>query len=102
MDIFFIFVWQSVDEIGQVYIFGSFLDVGIMDTCGSKLDVAFDGAGKQERILQHHAISAAKVGPIHVLDIYSVNSDCTLLDIIETQEQRNNRRSEEHTSELQS
>ncbi len=82
---------SAADEVGQVHVFGGFLNVGVGNPVGAQANVALDRASKQKRILQHHAESAAKRGQVHVFHVHAVDSDGAFLHVIEAQQQRNDR-----------
>src|SRR5581483_12377717 len=61
----------------------------IFDPFSTEPDVALDRAGKKERILEDDSEPAAKLGKVHVFDIYAVNPHRAFLDIVKAHEQRN-------------
>ncbi len=48
-------------------------------------------SGKQKRILQHHAETAAKFGQVHFFHIDAVDSDRAFLHVVEAHQQRDDR-----------
>ena len=82
-DFFFEALRQGADEVGQVHIFGGFLDVLVRDPLRAQANVALDRSGKQKRILQHHAEAAAKFGQVHFLYVDAVDSDRAFLHVVE-------------------
>src|SRR5581483_7083189 len=74
---------KGADEVSDVYFLGRSLDVLVFDPISTQPDVALHRAGEEEWILQHDAKSPAQVGDIHVFDIYVVDANGALLDVIE-------------------
>ena len=54
----------------------------------AQANVIGNGAGEQERVLQHHAITPPQSVQVHVANIDAVNADGALLHVIKTQQQR--------------
>src|SRR5262249_27623149 len=59
----------------------------IVDPARAEADVAFDGAGEEERVLQNHAKAPAEVVELQLADIDPVNANCAFLDVIKAHEQ---------------
>ena len=87
-DFFLKAIGERADEVGEVYVLGGFFYVFVVDPVRAQADVAGDGAGEQERVLQDDAEAAAQIGEVHVLDIDAVDSDGAFLHVVEAHEQR--------------
>ncbi len=50
-------------------------------------DILHDGAGKEPRVLQHHAKGVAQLGALNVAQVHAVHADAALVHIVEAQQQ---------------
>ena len=67
------------------------LDCGAADRFGSELDVGFQRARKEERVLQHDTEQRAQILQGDLADIHTVEQDLAALDIVEAQKKLNDR-----------
>ena len=63
----------------------------VQNALGAQADVAADRSGEQEWILQNDAEAGAQFGEIHFFDIDAVDADGAFLDVVEAQQQRDER-----------
>src|SRR6185437_4178454 len=86
LDFFLKAFGKSVDELGQIYIFGGLDDLRVGYPLAAEADVAFHRACEKKRILEHNAKTTAQRGEDHVFYIHAVNFDCALLDVVQARE----------------
>ena len=77
-----------MDEVGDIDLFGGALDRLAGDVRRAEFDVVGDRAAEQEWVLQDHAAAAAQRLQVHLAHIHAVDSNRTLLHIVEAQQQR--------------
>ena len=82
---------KRADEVGEIHIFGSLLDIVVGNPIRPQADVALDRSGKQKRVLKNHAVTATKFGEVHLLHVDAVDFDRALLYIVEAHQKRDNR-----------
>ena len=63
----------------------------VLNALGAEADIAADCAGEKKRILQDDAEAAAQVDEVHLLDVDAIDSDRAFLDVVEAEEQGNQR-----------
>ena len=77
-------LFQAADEGIGVDIPAGFHHFFVGDIVLAQQDIAADGTGEQEHILQHLTEMTAEAGQLDFLDINAVDEDLTLLDIVVT------------------
>src|ERR1700730_12940370 len=82
---------ERFDEIGEADFANGVFHGGAVDVWSAEADVGFDGAGEEEGILEDDAELAAKVLEIDVADVDAVEKALVALDIVEAEEERDER-----------
>src|SRR5258708_7485189 len=78
---------KALDEIQNINPARRLFHLSIAYPTGSQSNVAADGSGKQERVLQDYSEIAAQVAQPELADIDSIEQYLALLDVIEAQQQ---------------
>ena len=81
---------QLVDEVIGVDVVTDAADLLVRDALLPQDDVAADGAGEEEHVLQHLAKMAAQRGNLDLADVDAVNQNLTLLELIIAADERQN------------
>ncbi len=83
-------LFQAVNEVVSIYILAGGHHFFIGNIVFLQKDVAADGAGEEEHILQHLAEMTAQRGDLDLLDVDAVDQDLTLLDVVVPADQGKN------------
>ena len=72
---------KLADEAVRIHIAAGFPDLVIREIV-TQNDIAADGAGEEENVLQHLAEMAAQRGDLDMADVDAVDQDLSLLDVV--------------------
>src|SRR5438477_10276999 len=75
------------NEIAQTDFVDGALHVFARDARSAEPNVRFDGAGKEERILQHDSEMTAQILQIEEADVHAIQKNLTRLNFIKAQQQ---------------
>src|SRR5579884_384781 len=78
---------ERVDEFADVDLVGGLFHALVCDPTRAQADVLRNRPGKEERVLQNNAEALAQLLQIMLADVYTINQNASMLDIIEAHHQ---------------
>src|SRR3954464_8496507 len=82
---------QAAHEVTDIYVVSGTLDHLTRDPFRTKADIVGNRAGEEEGILQHDSITATQLADFHLPNVDAVNTDRSALNVIEPQQERDDR-----------